>query len=324
MKRAHKTILGVFGLVLVVAMAFFAANIKTPETSAVSSTTDSIVVRVVSSIPKINFIQPGKNLATAEPNLSFKIDYSYVESIEFTMVYTNKDGVSRAYKLSDSSSPDYNPSQTVGTLIQSINLDNYGTGTFVFTVKGTGADKIVASDTLTIKYAPIVTNVEINPGTGESESGKPGDAVITVDYNDEEVDAENSVVKICINGNEKCFEYDVEDIPQDGKIIIPSDELKPGDTISVEVIAHDKNGDRIDDVVNENNHIEYEETDVPNTSDPDEEETEIPNTGTPDTGGLFRKLNISKEDYLITGLIVFFVFGVVAFGVVAKNRKNKR
>lgn len=324
MKRAHKTIVGVFGLVLVVAMTFFAANIKIPETSAVSSTADSIVVRVVGSIPKINFVQPGKNIATTEPNQSFKIDYSNVESIELTLVYTNKDGVSRAFRLSDPNNPEYNPSETAGTLTQSINLDEYGNGTFVFTVKGTGSDKIVASDTLTIKYAPIVTNVEINPGTGESEIGKPGDAIITIEHDDEEVSVEDSTVNICINGNEKCFKYDFKDIPQDGKIIIPSSELKPGDTISVEVVAHDKNGNKIDEIFNENNHIEYEDTDVPNTNDPDEEETEIPNTGTPDTGGLFKKLNISKEDYLITGLIVFFVFGVVAFGIVAKKHKNKR
>lgn len=43
----------------------------------------------------------------------------------------------------------------------------------------------------------------------------------------------------------------------------------------------------------------------------------------PDTGGFFQGLNISREDYLITGLIVFMVIGVVAFGVVARNRKNK-
>ena len=43
----------------------------------------------------------------------------------------------------------------------------------------------------------------------------------------------------------------------------------------------------------------------------------------PDTGGLFQKLNISREDYLITGLIVFMVIGIVAFGVVARSRKTK-
>ena len=44
----------------------------------------------------------------------------------------------------------------------------------------------------------------------------------------------------------------------------------------------------------------------------------------PDTGGFFQGLNISREDYLITGLAVFMVIGVVAFGVVARNRRNKK
>lgn len=44
----------------------------------------------------------------------------------------------------------------------------------------------------------------------------------------------------------------------------------------------------------------------------------------PDTGGLFQGLNISREDYLITGAVVFMIIGVVAFGVVAKNRKSKK
>ena len=43
----------------------------------------------------------------------------------------------------------------------------------------------------------------------------------------------------------------------------------------------------------------------------------------PDTGGLFQGLNISREDYLITGLVVFMVIGVVAFGVVAKSKRGK-
>ena len=39
----------------------------------------------------------------------------------------------------------------------------------------------------------------------------------------------------------------------------------------------------------------------------------------PDTGSFFQGLNISREDYLITGAIVFMVIGVVAFGVVKRS-----
>ena len=43
----------------------------------------------------------------------------------------------------------------------------------------------------------------------------------------------------------------------------------------------------------------------------------------PDTGGMFVGLNISKTDYLITGLIIFSVTAVLGFVFVAKGRGNK-
>lgn len=42
----------------------------------------------------------------------------------------------------------------------------------------------------------------------------------------------------------------------------------------------------------------------------------------PDTGSFFQGLNITREDYLVTGLIVFMVISAVAFGIVMKNRNN--
>lgn len=42
----------------------------------------------------------------------------------------------------------------------------------------------------------------------------------------------------------------------------------------------------------------------------------------PDTGSFFQGLNITREDYLITGLIVFMVISAVAFGIVMKNRNH--
>ncbi|MBQ3441316.1 hypothetical protein IJG27_03335 [Candidatus Saccharibacteria bacterium] len=44
----------------------------------------------------------------------------------------------------------------------------------------------------------------------------------------------------------------------------------------------------------------------------------------PDTGSFFQGLNMTREDYLITGLVVFVVIGTVAFWIVKRNRKNNR
>lgn len=44
----------------------------------------------------------------------------------------------------------------------------------------------------------------------------------------------------------------------------------------------------------------------------------------PDTGSFFQGLNISREDYLITGIVVFAIIGVVGFGIVKKTHGTKR
>ena len=55
---------------------------------------------------------------------------------------------------------------------------------------------------------------------------------------------------------------------------------------------------------------------------PDDEEDE--DIVVPNTGGLFESLNISQSDYLITGLIIFFVVGVGGAIFIAKSKNYKR
>lgn len=47
-------------------------------------------------------------------------------------------------------------------------------------------------------------------------------------------------------------------------------------------------------------------------------------SGAPDTGGLFRNLDISRVDYLATGLLVFFIFGIVGLGIVMRKRNSTK
>ncbi|MBR3252535.1 hypothetical protein IKF84_00455 [Candidatus Saccharibacteria bacterium] len=44
----------------------------------------------------------------------------------------------------------------------------------------------------------------------------------------------------------------------------------------------------------------------------------------PDTGSFFQGLNITREDYLITGIVVFAAVGAVAFWLVKRNRNSRR
>ena len=44
----------------------------------------------------------------------------------------------------------------------------------------------------------------------------------------------------------------------------------------------------------------------------------------PDTGGVLGNLKIAKSDYLITGLMIFFLAGVSGIYFVAKDRKKSK
>lgn len=71
--------------------------------------------------------------------------------------------------------------------------------------------------------------------------------------------------------------------------------------------------------------VEYKDEDDDTVGQPAEFEffaPEPPSAGTPDTGSFFHNLDISRADYIATGLIVFFVFAVVALGVITRNRKT--
>ena len=307
MKKTHKKAIGVFGLVLVAAMTFVAAGIKTPGASAVgASATDTITVRVIGDVPKVNFDNPGEKVDTVDPNQSFKIDYENVESIEVKLDYTNSAGVTTTFVLSDPSDPAYNPNFAPGSLVQNLKLSNYGIGTFLLSVKGLGHDGVTATDILTRKFSNVISNLEV---------GDDGEVYADVEYNEEEV--KSGEIVVYVDGKDTGIRLKIpDDLDENGRVKLPlDDELTAGDhSISIGIVAYDEHGNEVDGVVIEDNDIDIDITDVPDTNAPD----------SPDTGGLFRSLNISKEDYLVTGLIVFFVFGVVAFGIVARNRKNRR
>ena len=56
-----------------------------------------------------------------------------------------------------------------------------------------------------------------------------------------------------------------------------------------------------------------------------EEDEDIVVPSTADTGGLFKNLNISRTDYLVTGIGLFLVVGIGSIVFISKhNRSNKR
>lgn len=117
-------------------------------------------------------------------------------------------------------------------------------------------------------------------------------------------DRETGVVRVYDKDGKLLFE-----IPNglvDGKIVVPMEGLDSGDYTTV-ITYKNKYGKQVGN--SSTVKIKY-----------DAGKAII----VPDTGSFFQNLNISREDYLITGLVVFMIIGVVAFGVVARNRRAKK
>ena len=59
--------------------------------------------------------------------------------------------------------------------------------------------------------------------------------------------------------------------------------------------------------------VYYEKIEIPDTA--------VPDTEAPDTGGFFRNFNISRTDYLLTGLTIFTIVGIS--GAVFISRRGR-
>ena len=111
MKKTRKKILGVSGLVLVIAVTVVAAMLPGPGASAtdeVTSVTDTIQVRVVGSVPRVDITGIDNNEIIVTPNQTFTVDYENVETMRVTLTHTALDGTVTEYEL-DSFVPDYYP-----------------------------------------------------------------------------------------------------------------------------------------------------------------------------------------------------------------------
>ena len=174
-----------------------------------------------------------------------------------------------------------------------VKKSDYGYGQYKITVRGVGYDGVYDEEYAVFYYLPVEVTYEVNPVTGEYELKivSAGDDVSSVEayLNDDYI------------GSLKRAEFEGGDIAF-------SMAGRPTGTYTITVIARDVHGNEI-----------Y----APITLTLDYTATEVPDAGAPDTGGLFKNLNISSEDYLTTGLIMFFVLGVVALGIVFGGRRSE-
>ena len=286
MKKTQKTIFGFLGLLTVVAMTVIAAVIPSPGASA-NSMTDTINVRVVGSVTNVKFKKPSENTITTNDVISFAFDYENASSARLALSYTNKNG-------DTVSLPDYESYPDLdygaGTENGSFNIPAHGLsyGKYVLSLYAKGAEGTeVFYDSVSVEYIPVIAEAEQNEDDG----------LVGLDLSDFTDEVEK--VDIYVDG-ELIATVDKKDF--DETVKLDFGERTSGE-YKIEVIAKDAENKTLYKAYEINVH--YEGLEAPNT------------------GFFFQGLNISKEDYLITGLIIFFVFGVVAFGIVARGSKRK-
>lgn len=93
MTRTRKKVFGFLGLLAVVATTFFAATLPGSETSATTSVTDNIVVRVVDGGPEIGITNITNGELIAVPEQTFSVQYANIGVMEVTLTHTDMDGV---------------------------------------------------------------------------------------------------------------------------------------------------------------------------------------------------------------------------------------
>lgn len=303
MRTTHKKVLGFLGLILVVATTVFAATLPSPGASAATTTsvTDNITVRVVGAVPDINITGVENGGVTVSPSQSFGISYENIDTVTVTLQYTDEDGTVHTTVL-DALTPDYE----AGTKNYTIDFGDlgYSYGEYVLTVRGIGWNDVADEDIIAFSYYPVYAEA--------TEDEDTGNYIVDLEYDaDDGTEDGGEVASIVINvydenGNLVDEMSPITVTPPTTSIELPFADLGlPSGTYTVVVSAYDANGEKLykDYVFT----IEYETIEVPNTAD---------------TGRFLQNLNISKADYLITGLMIFFLVAVA--GVVFISRSEKK
>lgn len=301
MKKTKKRVFGLLSLVLVVATTIFAAFLPGPEASALTSVTDTISVRVVGSTPDVNIISPSNNSVFVFPDQILSFNYENVGDVLATIKYTDKNGDTHNYNFVE-----FDANYDADTFSDDLNLlgTNYGYGEYLLAVKGVGL--AIDEETGGRVYDEDFVEFWFYPVIGEASEDE-NDGLI---YLDLEYDKENeNIDTIGINI------YD-----ENGNLVTAMSPIKvkaPGDRVELPFSEKDMTSGKYrieitayneDEEALYNPYITYVNYEA------------IP---VPDTGGLFMNLNISRADYLITGLLIFFPIAIFSLVFVMKGRNYK-
>lgn len=292
MKKTKRRILGLLGLVLVATMTFVAATMPEHEAGAISTDTitDTVIVRVTGSVPNVFFTEPTSNVTTTKPAHNIGVAYENVSGMIINYEHTGASGTPDSGVFYAEDELEYIP----GNRTLPINLLDYGYGKIVLSSYGASFDDVITPfDSIAFMFLPVIASADQNDENG------------LVDVLIEEYGADVETIEIYLDGvlMGTVTRKQLEAMTGDKIVSIDMGNRGSGD-YTFDIVAKNSAGERL--------YLPYK-TPFKYTVMP-----------VPDTGRFFQNLNISKEDYLITGLITFFTLGIAAFVFIIKSSKKTK
>ena len=301
MKKTKKRVLGLLGLVLVIITTIFAAFLPGPEASAeggITSVTDTISVRVVGSVPDILNVKPINGSVFIYPDQDLSFDYENVEYLTITIRYTDKDDVEHIIPLLEKDDPESFVDYIPGTYSTPLDLlaEDYGYGEYRVEIVGIGFNDVKDFETVEFALYPVV---------GEANEADDGKVYLDLQYDTENENINTIGINIYDeNGNLVNVLSPITVNTPDMRVELPFAENNlPTGNYRIEITAYNAEGEALYKPYI--TYYYYEMIPVPNT------------------GALFSNLNISRTDYLVTGLIIFFLAAILGIVFIVKGRSNK-
>ena len=310
MKRQRKNFVGIIGLFAVAAMTAFAYNIPIPSVNAESAgATTSITVNVVNErIPTMTIVDPSDGDVVADPAVDVRFTFTNADSFVFH-IKNNRTG--DTYDINEPLDPSIDPAVASGTQVKALNLEDYGTygDSFTITVSTVGVSNF-AEDSVTISLKSVVVE-QVDP---DDPSNPEDDPVIEI---------KDKMPGVC------SVSIQTYKLPAGNPLFDPAI-VQNVESLTARIVLP------FDDALAESGQYRIEVTPLTCT-DPSNPDDEPQPTGTPEsiiinyttpetpavpnTGLMFAGLNISQSDYIITGLVIFFI---ISGGVLIYLKKSRR
>ncbi len=253
--------------------------------------------------PKVQIVEPTNGAITSDAEQNITIDHEDVTKLTITIKRTDKDGVEHTKIV------EVDTALEPGTTSLPYNLNDqtdpdFGYGVYTITVVGTNAGEVVSEQSISFEFLPVTVDTTRDPETG--------DADVTLDYDEDNNGIDHFVIIIKdSDGNPIDGIPPIIVTPPETKLTIPFSKYGlPEGKYIIETTAYDADGNAL--YTPYNTVFKY-------TLEPEPEHEDIP---VPNTGGFLKNLNISRTDYLVTGLIIFFTFGIGGLVFVIRGRNS--